>query len=316
MIRHIVFFFIIIINIIFLNFFHQKKILNETKVIILPGMKLDQISNTLIENSLIESNFLFSLWVKINFAEKNLKFGEYKFEDKVSVFEILKKLRKGETISRKITIIEGSSKNDLLNLLNEIDPENILSIEDIPDKIVANTYFYSVTDKNDRILKHIVKKSNNIIEKIWNNRDINSPLNTPNELSILASIVEKETSLKDEKPLIAGVFYNRFKNNMRLQSDPTVVYAITQGKRKLNRKLLRKDLKIKSKYNTYSVKGLPPSPICFPGIESLEGSANPIKSDFLYFVSNYTDGGHIFAKSYKEHLKNIKRVKNLRKEYE
>ena len=181
---------------------------------------------------------------------------------------------------------------------------------------MANTYFYSVTDKTERVLQNIVEKSNNLIEKLWNNRDINIPLNTINELSILASIVEKETSLRQEKPLIAGVFYNRFEQNMRLQSDPTVVYAITQGKRKLNRKLLRKDLKIKSDYNTYLIRGLPPSPICFPGIESLQGVANPVKSDFLYFVSNYTDGGHIFAKSYKEHLKNIKKVKNLRKKYE
>ena len=103
---------------------------------------------------------------------------------------------------------------------------------------------------------------------------------------------------------------------MRLQSDPTVVYAITLGKKKLERKLLRKDLKTKSEYNTYLIKGLPPSPICFPGIESLKGAANPIKTDFLYFVSNYTDGRHIFSKSYKEHLKNIKSVKNLRNKYE
>ena len=316
MTRHIIFLIVVIFNVIFLNFFQPKKISQQTSVIILPGMQLDEISDILIKKSLIENKFFFSLWVKINFSEKNLKFGEYKFEDKVSVSDILKKLKRGQTVNRKITIIEGSSKNDLLKLLNQIDPENILSIEDIPERIVANTYFYNITDKSEKVLESIVKKSNDIIQRIWNNRNIGIPLQNSFELITLASIVEKETALADEKPLISGVFYNRFKHNMRLQSDPTVVYAITLGKKKLERKLLRKDLKIKSEYNTYLIKGLPPSPICFPGIESLEGAANPIKSDFLYFVSNYTDGGHIFSKSYKEHLKNIKSVKNLRNKYE
>ena len=316
MFRHFVFLIIIIVNVIFLNFFQQKKIPKQTKVIILPGMQLDEISNILIENSLIDSKFFFSLWGKINLSEKNLKFGEYKFEDRVSVSEILKKLEKGQTVSRKITIIEGSSKNDLLKLLNEINPQNTLRIEDIPNEIVANTYLYNVTDKPKKVLEDIVIRSNDIIQKIWNKRDIDIPLKNVNELIILASIVEKETSLVNEMPLISGVFYNRFKYNMRLQSDPTVVYAITLGKKKLERKLLRRDLKIKSEYNTYLIKGLPPSPICFPGINSLKGAANPIKSDFLYFVSNYTNGGHIFSKSYKEHLKNIKSVKNLRKKNE
>ena len=168
MTRHITFFLIIIINVIFLNFFQPKKISQQTNVIILPGMQLNEISDVLIKKSLIDSKFFFSLWVKINFSEKSLKFGEYEFEDKVSVSDILKKLKKGKTVSRKITIIEGSSKNDLLKLLNQIDPENMLSIEDIPEEIVANTYFYNITDKTEKVLEGIVKKSNEIIQRIWN----------------------------------------------------------------------------------------------------------------------------------------------------
>ena len=200
MTRHIIFLIVVIFNVIFLNFFQPKKISQQTSVIILPGMQLDEISDILLKKSLIESKFFFSLWVKINFSEKNLKFGEYKFEDKVSVSNILKKLKRGQTVNRKITIIEGSSKNDLLKLLNQIEPENILSIEDIPERIVANTYFYNITDKSEKVLESIVKKSNDIIQRIWNNRNIGIPLQNSFELITLASIVEKETALADEKP--------------------------------------------------------------------------------------------------------------------
>ena len=119
---------------------------------------------------------------------------------------------------------------------------------------------------------------------------------------ILASIVEKETSIKNEKPLISGVFYNRLNKNMRLQSDPTVIYAITEGKYKLKRNLTRKDLKFKSVHNTYVNKGLPPSIIGFPGKDSLL-SATSKKSDLLYFVAKNEGGEHYFSSNYKQHLK-------------
>ena len=124
-----------------------------------------------------------------------------------------------------------------------------------------------VKNRNGRIypkeiLQNIAKASENLSTKIWDDRDISIPLKNINELFILASIVEKETFLNEEKPIISGVFYNRLKKNMKLQSDPTVVYAITLGKKKMGRKLLRKDLKFKSKYNTYIHKELPPAPIC------------------------------------------------------
>ena len=280
-----------------------------------PGMKLDQITHVLKENKLIKNEFIFKIWVIINNSQKKLKFGEYFFSKKISANIILEKLKKGKSVYRKITIIEGSTKSDLYNILNDLDSHKIIEFEDIPNSLVADTYFYKVSDNPKVILNNIIKKSNEISKKIWNERDHKIPLNNVNELFILASIVEKETFIKEEKSIISGVFYNRFKKNMKLQSDPTVVYAITQGKKKMDRKLLRKDLKIKSKFNTYVYKGLPPEPICIPGIESLVATSKPFKSNFLYFVSkNKKNEGHLFSEKYKDHLENIKSIKKRAKD--
>ena len=273
-------------------------------------MQLDQIVHLLKENRLIKNESLFKTWVIINNSQNKLKFGEYYFSKKISANILLEKLKQGKSVYRKLTIIEGSNKSDLFKILNELDKYKSIEFDDIPNFLVADTYFYQVTDNPKVILNNIIKKSNEISKKIWDERDQKIPLNDVNELFILASIVEKETFIKEEKPIISGVFYNRFEKNMKLQSDPTVVYAITLGKKKMDRKLLRKDLKIKSKFNTYVNKGLPPEPICIPGIESLVATSRPFKSNFLYFVSkNKKNEGHLFSEKYKDHLENIRSVK-------
>ncbi len=290
-----------------------NKSFNRTSVIIKPGMNLDQISEILYSNQIIPSQFFFKFFVKLNFIETKLKFGEFLFHDDKSIFDIIKKLKKGESIYRKVTIVEGSSKFNLLKKLKEIDPDTLLTISDIPDNIIANTYKYVVTDDAKKILKDIIKLSSKISNKVWNERDMKIPLNSINEIFVLASIVEKETSLESEKSKIAGVFYNRLKKKMRLQSDPTVVFALTKGKEKLKRKLLRKDLKFESVFNTYQNSGLPPETIGFPSYESLIATSQPYNSNLLYFVANRLTEGHLFSSSYKEHLRNIKAIKNEEK---
>ncbi len=312
MIKNSIFFCVISFNLIFILFFQKKEIANEVKIIVEPGMQLNDISKNLYDNDLIKNKLIFVIWVKLNFSEKKLKFGEYLFGGKISMNSILEKLKDGKSLSRKITIVEGWSKTQFLELLNNLNHKKLLYIEDIPDEIIADTYFYQVSDDPKDILDNIVSKSRDMASKIWINRDKTIPLKNISELYTLASIVEKETSDKREKSVIPGVFYNRFEKNMRLQSDPTVVYAITLGKEKMKRKLLRKDLKFESKYNTYLNKGLPPSPICFPGLEAIKGTANPYKSNFLYFVSN-KDGGHLFSSNYQDHLENIKKVRKIKK---
>jgi len=308
-IKNLIFLLIFVLNFLFYFFFKEENI-NEVKIIIKPGMQLNQIANVLKQNGLIKNEFIFKTWVIINNSQKELKFGEYYFNKKISLNIILEKLKKGKSLYRKLTIIEGSTKNDVLRVLRELDSKTLITFDDIPNSLVAETYFYKVSDNAEVILNNIIKKSNEISKKIWNERNKQIPLNDVNELFILASIVEKETFIKEEKSIIAGVFYNRFKKNMKLQSDPTVVYAITLGKKKMERKLLRKDLKIKSKFNTYVNKGLPPEPICIPGIDSIIAVSRPSKSNYLYFVSkNKKNEGHFFSEKYKDHLENIKSLK-------
>ena len=276
-------------------------------------MNLEEISRKLHSKKIINNQDIFKIWVKLNFLEKKLKFGEFVFEKSNSIHDVTEKLTNGDVAFRKLTIIEGSYKYELLNILKEIDPKSSLEYVDVTDLIVADTYSYQITDSAERILGNIIKISSDFYNQIWSERDPTIPLKSINEMFVLASIVEKETSIKDEKPVISGVFYNRLKKKMRLQSDPTVIYSITQGKHKLKRKLTRKDLKFKSDHNTYVNKGLPPSIIGFPGKDSLLSATLPKKSDLLYFVAKNKDGGHYFSSNYKQHLKNIKASKDEKK---
>ncbi|MAY89595.1 MAG: 4-amino-4-deoxychorismate lyase [Rickettsiales bacterium] len=282
---------------------------NSEKIInIQPGTTLNDISALLKSNGFIDSKIVFKIWIKINNLEKELKFGEYNIKKNISIGDLAKILTLGKTINRFFTIPEGFSKFQLHSKLlsnNKIpysSQENIL-----PDILIADTYSFTINNKFDDIIKRIKKKSMEESMTIWEARDKSIPLNSIEEMFILASIVEKETAKNSEKNKISGVFFNRLELGMRLQSDPTVIYALTKGK-KLKRKLTRKDLKFKSDYNTYTTNGLPPSPICYPGIDTLRAVANPYKGDFLYFVSD-KKGGHLFSIDYAGHLEKIKQLK-------
>ena len=276
-------------------------------------MNLEEISQQLSSKKIIKNPDIFKIWVKLSFQEKKLKFGEFLFKESNSIYEVTKKLIDGDVVFRKLTIVEGSSKYELLNILKEIDPKSSLKHDDISDLIVADTYNYQITDSAEKILNDIRKISNDFSQKIWSERDQTIPLKSVHEMFILASIVEKETSVSDEKPIISGVFFNRLNKNMRLQSDPTVIFAITEGKYRLKRKLTRKDLKFKSVHNTYVNKGLPPKIIGFPGKDSLLSATSPKKSNLLYFVSKNKGGEHYFSSNYKQHLKNIEASKDGKK---
>ncbi len=276
-------------------------------------MKINSIVDLLFKNQIINNKFAFKIWIRLNSYDKKLKYGEYIFDNEVTVYSVCEKLFQGDSIYRKITIVEGTSKYELFKYLKEIDPSSNLTINDIPYNIIADTYAYKFNDSASKILENIIFLSDKKFKTIWVNRKKNPFLNNKSDLFVLASLVEMETPKKSEKNLVAGVFFNRLKKNMRLQSDPTVAYSLTLGKKKLGRKLTRKDLRYKSEFNTYINKGLPPFPISFPGLDSLLGVINPHESDFLYFVANKVDGGHLFSSNYSEHLKNVNAMKNYEK---
>lgn len=146
----------------------------------------------------------------------------------------------------------------------------------------------------------------------WENRDDDLPVKNPEELLVLASIIEKETAIDEERAVVASVFVNRLRKGMKLQTDPTVIYALTEGNAELKRSLKRKDLQVDSPYNTYKYYGLPPKPICNPGAASIWAAAHPADTDYLYFVAD-GKGGHNFSRSLAEHNKSVREwVKTLR----
>lgn len=213
----------------------------------------------------------------------------------------------GSSLVRYFQLKEGSTQYNLKVKLENLFKHDNTKVK-IPKNLIAETYGYNFNDKKQTVIKHIENYSIKKSSEIWASRNLKIPLKSIDELFIIASIIEKETSKNSEKQTIAGVFYNRMRTNMKLQSDPTVIYALSKGK-EFNRQLTRRDTKYKSKFNTYHVKGLPPSPICFPGISSIYAAANPKYSKYFYFVAN-RKGGHFFSKDYKSHLEKIKLLKN------
>ena len=173
-------------------------------------------------------------------------------------------------------------------------------------ELLPETYSFVRGDSRDSIILQAKNAMRLAVDEIWNSREDGLPLKRKEDLLVLASIVEKETSVPDERGLVASVFVNRLKKGMRLQTDPTVIYALTLGKQELGRLLTRNDLKVDSPYNTYKYYGLPPAPICNPGRKALEAAAHPEKSNFIYFVAS-GNGGLNFAKSLNEHNNNVRK---------
>ncbi len=312
MLNYFIFFLVLVINIFFELFFKDYELKNNKRIIIEQGMNLSDVSNLLKNNNIIKSKLVFKIWIKVNFVETKIKIGEYQFENRVSVNKVVSKLKDGDFFFRKLTIVEGSTKFDLLEKIRGIYPDQKIELNKLSDFFVADTYYYNVAENVNELVKNISKSSSEILNKLWSQRDEELQIKNMEDAFILSSIIEKETSLDYEKKEVAGVFYNRLKKGMRLQSDPTVIFSITKGKKKFSRRLLRKDLKYKSPFNTYLNKGLPPLPICFPGIKSIEATLNPNQNEYFYFVADPEINRHIFSKHYHQHLKTIKKIKEYK----
>jgi UPF0755 protein len=177
--------------------------------------------------------------------------------------------------------------------------------------IFPETYTFSKGKKRMDLVNEAKSMMRAKLKDVWDNRDEGLPYKNINEMLIMASIIEKETGINDERAKVASVFVNRLKKGMLLQTDPTVIYAITEGMQNFGRSLTRKDLKVDSPYNTYKYAGLPPTPICNPGFESIYAAAHPADTDYLYFVAN-GQGGHNFARTLSEHNKNVAHWKKVR----
>ncbi len=288
-------------------------IAENTLFLINKGDSLNKIAQALQDNKLIQNKYLFILYAKINRLYPQIKAGEYMFDGDISIEQTAQKLASGKVFLRKITFPEGLTSAEIYNLLQD---DKFLTAEqsDVPAEgsILPETYTFIRGDSSKKIVAQAQKAMQEVLQQAWNERDENLPLKSKEELLILASIVEKETGIGMERAQVASVFINRLRLGMLLQTDPTVIYAVTGGKEELNRPLTRKDLAIDSPYNTYKYAGLPPSPICNPGKEAIFAAAHPADTPYLYFVAS-GNGGHNFAATLSEHNENVRKWRELNK---
>ncbi len=289
---------------------NEKGPLQADKVVLIPkGSPNDDIVEQLARENVISHPGFMSAYMMVSRAKPRA--GEYLIKKEASISEIVKTLESGKAIVHKITIPEGLTSEQIVERVIEND---ILSgeIKDTPREgtLLPDTYTFERGYSREQMLKSMRAAQDKLLKDVWARRAPDVPVKTPLEMVTLASIVEKETGKSEERPRVAAVFVNRLNKDMRLQTDPTVIYGIVGGKGSLGRALTRSDLDTPTPFNTYTIKGLPPGPIANPGKAALEAVANPLKSRELFFVADGT-GGHAFAETNDQHSRNVARWRQI-----
>ncbi len=243
-----------------------------------------------------------------------IKAGEYLFKQRASLNDVIDTLVSGKQILHSITLPEGLTSEQILQRLKD-DPILIGDVRSTPKEgtLMPNTYKFARGTKREQIVASMQDKLKKVVDEIWAHRSADLPIRSPFEMITLASIVEKETGKADERPRVAGVFINRLMRNIPLQSDPTIVYGLVGGKGTLGRGILKSELEQRTPYNTYTISGLPPGPICNPGRAAMEAVANPSRTKEIYFVADGT-GGHAFAETLDQHKANVARWRQIEKD--
>ena len=284
----------------------------ETIVVIPPGTGLSAIADTLTEAGVVEDRWVFIAGVYLTGAARDLRAGEFAFDTATSPREAMNRLRSGDVVMHSVTLPEGWTVPQAVERLRQ-DDRLVGDIGEIPPEgsLLPETYGIVRGDSRAAVLERMAVAHTDTLAELWSDRAEGLPFDTPEEAVILASIVERETSLAAERTVIAGVFINRLRRGMPLQSDPTVIYALSDGWGAIDRPLTRRDWETESPYNTYAVNGLPPGPIANPGRASIEAVLNPADTEYLYFVADGT-GGHAFARTLAEHNRNVARWRQVR----
>ena len=288
--------------------YRQPSDVSEAKTVVIPaGSGAQALLKQLHAEGLMPRFELVAPPVFLTADYKKLKAGEYEFAAGMSPKQIIEKIIRGEVVVHKVTIPEGWTSYQVRSALMA---EPLLTGElpaSIPEgSILPDTMHYSRGELRSNVLKRMQEAQAKLLAELWEKRAPDLPYATPQDALIMASIVERETGEVDERAMVAGVFVNRLRKGMMLQTDPSVIYGIEQqqGGKPMERLLSRADLQRDTPFNTYTRTGLTPTPICNPGRKAIEAALNPAFTDALYFVATGT-GGHRFAATLKEHEANV-----------
>jgi len=290
--------------------------LETAQTITIPrGQGLMAIARQLEREGIIDQAWVFMGGIAANKAQDDLKFGEYLIPENASMRDVMDILVEGKAILYQVTVPEGYTSEQIVARLNG-DPVLIGEIKEIPAEgtLLPETYSFDRGTTRTQMIERMRHAQNRVLEDIWERRIEGLPVASPEELVVLASIVEKETGKADERPRVAGVFINRLNKRMRLQSDPTILYGLYGGKAFFEpRTITRSELDAPNNFNTYQIDGLPPTAIANPGRAAMEAVANPSRTEELFFVADGT-GGHLFAETLDEHNRNVARWRQVERE--
>lgn len=286
----------------------------STVVMLEQGLGVRAIASRLDRAGVISSPMIFLAGVRFNRAEGDLKAGEYEIPARASMASIMGILREGRSILHRITVPEGLTSEQVMQLV-AAHPVLVGETPPVPPEgsLLPETYSFTRGATREELVANMRQAASALLEEAWAARAADLPFDTPEEAVILASIVEKETGLASERPRVAAVFVNRLRRPMRLQSDPTIIYGLVGGKGALGRPIRRSELDRFTPYNTYLVDGLPPTPICNPGRASIEAVLNPPDTEDLYFVADGT-GGHAFSRTLKEHQERVREWRRIERQ--
>ncbi len=288
--------------------------LQEARNVVVPsGSGMAAITDLLESEGVIEKPLWFRIGARLNEQDRSLKAGEYALEPGMSPNAVLALLESGKVVQRKVTVVEGTTVHEILEILRATEGLSGELPDAMPDEgsLLPDTYFFQKGTTRAQMLERMQLAMIQTMDELWPTRAEDLPIATREEALILASIVEKETGVAEERPQVASVFVNRLRRGMRLQSDPTVIYGLTEGKGPLGRQLLRSDWEHESPYNTYVIAGLPPGPIANPGHAAIEAVLQPDETPYLYFVADGS-GGHAFARTLDEHNRNVAHWRRVR----
>ena len=276
------------------------------------GSGVGAIADRLKFEGVISSEDAFKVAARLRGDGGQLKAGDYEFDPGVSLKGVMDALVDGKSVEYRITVAEGLTTAEALDLVKE----NKVLVGEITSKpaegaLAPDTYFVQRGETRDAVVERMKSAQAKILAQAWENRVEGLPIKSPVEALILASIIEKETGVASERREVASVFVNRLRKGMKLETDPTVIYGITRGAGPLGRELTRKDVRTPTDYNTYSITGLPPTPIANPGKASIEAAVNPATTPYFFFVADGT-GGHGFSKTLAEHNRKVAKWRKIR----